>query len=99
MGDFIGLDNDGDGLYDLADYSCGPLKVVRLVPEGNNLRVVWETAGGRKEVIQQTGSLTNAFSDRSSTIQIDGVGVVTQEVILVNEAVDSVSFYKIRSSN
>lgn len=97
VGDFLGLDNDGDNLYDLADYSCGPLRVVEVVPEGNNARVRWETAGGRSEWVQVTTVLTNGFSDVGSSVTIPGVGIVTQEVVLVNGAADSAGFFKVRS--
>ncbi len=98
IGDFIGTDNDGDNLYDLADYSCGPLRMVEVIPEGNNLRVRWETAGGRSERVQATTVLTNGFSDVGSSVNIPGVGIVTQEVVLVNGATGSEGFYQVRSN-
>ena len=98
IGDFIGTDNDGDNLYDLADYSCGPLRMVDAVPEGNDLRVRWETAGGRTERIQATTVLTNSFSDIGSNVPIPGVGIVTQEVVIANGATGSEGFYKVRSN-
>ena len=98
IGDFIGTDNDGDNLYDLADYSCGPLRMVEVVPEGNNLRVRWETAGGRSERVQATSALTNSFSDVGSNVTIPGVGIVTQETVLVNGSVGAAGFYRVRSN-
>jgi len=98
VGDFIGTDNDGDNLYDLADYSCGPLRMVDAVPEGNNLRIRWETAGGRTERIQATSVLINSFSDIGSTYTIPGVGIVTQEVVIANGALGSAGYYKVRSN-
>lgn len=98
IGDFIGTDNDGDNLYDLADYSCGPLRMVEVVPEGNNLRVRWETAGGRSERVQAATVLTNGFSDVGSSVTIPGVGIVTQEVVLVNGATGSEGFHRVRSN-
>lgn len=98
IGDFIGTDNDGDNLYDLADYSCGPLRMVEVVPAGNDLLVRWETAGGRSERIQTTVVLTNGFSDVGSTVNIPDVGIVTQEVVLVNGASGSEGFYRVRSN-
>ena len=97
IGDFIGTDNDGDNLYDLADYSCGPLRMVEVVPTGSDLLVRWETAGGRTEWIQTTTALTNAFSDTGSSVAIPGIGIVTQEVTLVNGATDPAGFYQVRS--
>jgi hypothetical protein len=97
VGDFLGLDNDGDNLYDLADYSCGPLRMVEVIPDGDDLHVFWETAGGRSERIQATAVLTNGFSDVGTTTNIPGVGIVTQEVVLVNGATGPVGFYQVRS--
>jgi hypothetical protein len=98
VGDFVGLDNDGDNLYDLADYSCGPLRMVDVVPEGNNLRVRWETAGGRSERVQTASVLTRSFVDVGSVANIPGVGIVTQEVVLVNGAAAETGFYQVRSN-
>ena len=98
IGDFIGTDNDGDGLYDLADYSCGPLRVVEVVQDGSDMRVRWETAGGRTERVQATSVLTNSFSDASLNVTIPGVGIVTQEWVEVNGAVGPERFYRVRSN-
>lgn len=98
VGDYVGLDNDGDNLYDLADYSCGPLRMVEVVKEGNNTRVSWETAGGRTERVQATSVLTNGFSNIGSVVTIPGVGIVTQEVVEVNGAVNPERFYRVRST-
>lgn len=98
VGDYLGLDNDGDNLYDLADYSCGPLQMVAVIPDGNDTRVRWETAGGRTERIQATSVLTNGFSDIGTTVPIPGVGIVTQEVVEANGADGPERFYRVRST-
>jgi len=97
VGDFIGLDNDGDNLYDLADYSCGPLALLEIVPEGNDLVIRWETAGGRNEAVQSVTVLTNLFIDVDAPVSIPGVGLVTQEVVHAGAAAEPVQFYRIRS--
>jgi len=97
VGDFIGLDNDGDNLYDLADYSCGPLALLEIVPEGNDLVIRWETAGGRNEAVQSVTVLTNLFIDVDAPVAIPGVGLVTQEVVHAGAAAEPVQFYRIRS--
>jgi len=97
VGDFLGLDNDGDNLYDLADYSCGPLRMVEVVRDGNNTRVRWETVGGRTERVQATAVLTNGFSSIGTVVQVPGIGVVTQEVVEVNGAIGAQRFYRVRS--
>ncbi len=98
VGDFLGLDNDGDNLYDFADYSCGPFRIVGLVPDGDNLKIRWETAGGRTERVQAASSLTNVFSNIGSPVPIPGVGILTQEVVEVNGALHGARFYKVRSA-
>ncbi len=98
IGDYVGLDNDGDDLYDLADYSCGPLRMVEVVPDGDNVFVRWETAGGRTEQIQATSVLSNGFSNVGTAVTIPGVGVVTQEVVDVNGALGSEGYYRIHAN-
>lgn len=97
VGDFIGLDNDGDNLYDLADYSCGPLRMVEVVRDGNDMLIRWETAGGRTERVQAAVTLTNNYADIGSSVLIPGVGIVTQEVAEVNGALNEERFYRVRS--
>ncbi len=98
VGDFLGLDNDGDNLYDLADYSCGPLRMVEVIRDGSDMRIRWETAGGRTERVQATSVLTNVFSDLGSSVVVPGVGIVTQELVEVNGAVGPERFYRVRSN-
>jgi hypothetical protein len=77
VGDFIGLDNDGNNLYDAADFAITPYRVLSTTKEGNNVRVTWQTAGGRKDAMQASGVVNGVYSNVSTTITIPGVGVVT----------------------
>ena len=77
VGDFLGLDNDGNGLYDAADFAITPYRILSTVREGNNLRVTWQTAGGRKDVLQVCGAAKGVYSNLSSTISNADVGLVT----------------------
>jgi hypothetical protein len=97
IGDFLGLDNDGDNLYDLADFDCGPAyQIAAIAIEGGNVRITWDTVGGRRDVLQATPSLTEAFFDVGSTNTIPDVGLVTTNVVEIGGATSSNRFYRIR---
>ena len=96
VGDFIGTDNDGDNLYDMADFDCGPYQIAEILAVGNDIKISWETAGGRRDVLQVASSLTNDFVDVGSPITIPGVGVVTTNAVEVSGAANSARFYRIR---
>ena len=98
IGDFIGLDNDGDNLYDLADYSCGPFQMLEAVEQDGQLMIRWITAGGRSEILQATENLTNDFVDVSSAVSSNAVGVITQEVSQATASLPPVRFYQVRSA-
>ena len=97
IGDFLGLDNDGNNLYDMADFSCGPpYHIGDILVVSNDLQISWETAGGRSDVLQAAPSLTETFSNVSSVLDIPGVGVVTTNVVEVGSATGSNRFYRIQ---
>ncbi len=77
VGDFLGVDNDGNNLYDAADFAITPYRVLSIKTEGNNVRVTWQTAGGRKDAMQASGVVNGSYSNVSSTLTIPGIGVVT----------------------
>ncbi|RKX35145.1 MAG: hypothetical protein DRP64_19515, partial [Verrucomicrobia bacterium] len=58
--------------------------------------ISWETAGGRRDVLQVASSLTNDFVDVGSPITIPGVGVVTTNAVEVSGAASLSRFYRIR---
>ncbi len=74
-GDFVGLDNDGNNLYDMADFACGPYQIVRAAREGNNMRITWDTAGGRRDVIQASPAVKGTYTNVSSPLPIPGIGI------------------------
>ena len=97
IGDFVGLDNDGDNLYDLADFDCGPpYRIVDVEIVGNDVHVSWETVGGRQEILQATSILTNSFSDAGSVITNSGTAFTTNSTIEVGAASNAERFYRIR---
>jgi hypothetical protein len=97
VGDFLGLDNDGNNLYDLADYAIGPYRLLGAVPEGNNFRITWLTAGGRANTLQAAPTPTGPFSNISSAINIPGVGLVTTNYVEVGGANRGARFYRLQS--
>jgi hypothetical protein len=97
LGDFLGLDNDGDNLYDLADFDCGPAyQIAAIAIEGSNVRITWDTVGGRRDMLQSTPSLTEAFSDVGSALTIPGVGILSTNSVEVGGVTASNRFYRIR---
>jgi hypothetical protein len=98
VGDFVGLDNDGNGLADLADYTIGPReRILSASREGNNLRVTWQTAGGRTNTVQAAGTVTGTYTNLSSAIKISGAGLVTTNYLEVGGATSNTRFYRTRS--
>jgi len=63
---------------------------------GNDIKITWETAGGRSDVLLATDNLMTAYSAVGSTNTIPGVGLVTTNVVEVGGAASSNRFYKIR---
>jgi hypothetical protein len=89
--DFLGLDNDGDNLYDLADFDCGPpYQIAAIAIEGGNVRITWDSVGGRRDM------LTEPFSDVGSALDIPGVGILTTNRVEVGGVTASNRFYRIR---
>lgn len=96
VGDFVGLDNDGNGLYDLADYAVGPFKLISVKPEGNDFRVIWLTAGGRSDVIQAASGVSAAFADVGSPVASAGVGLKTNSYLDAGAATNGQRFYRMK---
>jgi hypothetical protein len=98
IGDFLGLDNDGDNLYDQADFDCGPpYQLVSAVREGNDIRISWETVGGRTDVLQASTDVAGGYTDLSAPIAISGVGPVVTNFVDIGEAAGAARFYRVRS--
>lgn len=97
VGDFLGLDNDGNNLYDLADYAVGPYQLLSATKEGNNLRVTWLTAGGRTNTVQAAANVSGTFSDVSPALRIPGVGLVTTNYLETGGATNLARFYRLKA--
>lgn len=97
VGDYLGLDNDGNNLYDLADYAIGPFRLVSANREGNNVRVTWQTAGGRTESVQAARAVAGSYSNASSPFVIPGIGLVTTNYLDVGGATNPARFYRLKA--
>lgn len=97
VGDFLGLDNDGNNLYDLADFAVGPYRLLSSTKEGNNIRVTWQTAGGRTDTVQVAPNLSGAFAAVSPALAIPGVGIVTNSFVHIGGATNATRFYRLHS--
>jgi hypothetical protein len=97
VGDFLGLDNDGNNLYDLADYAIGPFHIASAIPEGNNLRITWHTAGGRTDAVQAAGKPSGPYTNLSAAVAIPGVGLVTTNYLEVGGTSRGARFYRLKS--
>ncbi|MCL4180325.1 MAG: cytochrome c family protein [Verrucomicrobia bacterium] len=96
VGDFLGLDNDGNGLYDLADFACGRYRILSATKEGNDVRITWETAGGRKDAVQAATDLGGSFADIGAATLIPGVGIVVTNRLEVGAATNATRFFRLR---
>jgi len=99
VGDFLGLDNDGNNLYDLADYAVGPFRLLSLTRQGNDVRVTWLTAGGRTNRVQTARAVSGSYSNVSSAVGIPGVGLVTTNYLHVGGATNATRFYRLKSED
>jgi len=97
VGDFLGLDNDGNNLYDLADYAVGPYRILDTAREADNLRVTWLTAGGRTNTVQAAGAAAGTYADVSGAIGIPGVGLATNSFVEVGGATNLTRFYRMKA--
>ncbi len=94
MGDYLGLDNDGNGLYDFADYAVGPFRILSVTPEGNNMRVTFQTAGGRSNTIQSATSVAGTYAT-IGTVVTTNVGILTTNYLHVGGAANGAGFYRL----
>jgi len=98
VGDFWGLDNDGNGLADQADYTIGPFSMLTPVPVGNDIRVTWQTAGGRTNTVQAASIVTGTYTNIGSAVRRTNAGVFTTNYLDVGGANKAARFYRIKST-
>jgi hypothetical protein len=95
VGDFLGLDNDGNDLYDLADYAVGPFRLLSTTTEGNNIRVTYISAGGRTNSLQAAGAVNGTYTNLGSAFRVAGVGLVTNNYVDIGGATNLARFYRL----
>jgi hypothetical protein len=95
VGDFLGLDNDGNNLYDARDPAITPYRIAGAAKQGNDIRITWITAGGRKDTVMVAPNVTGPYSNLSTAISIPGVGQVTTNYLHVNAATNALRFYRL----
>lgn len=95
IGDYLGLDNDGNNLYDAADFACAPYKILSVTPAGADIKITWQTAGGRRDAVQTSPTLGATFTNVSLPLSISGIGIVTTNYTDVGGAAKGSRFYRI----
>lgn len=100
-------DLDGDGKLDSEEFlaSTNPtnalslLRIHSLIPDGTNILINWQTAGGRTNVIQAAPNPTGVFQDRSPPIIIPGNGDAFASYLDSGGATNSpAQFYRVRTA-
>lgn len=97
VGDFLGIDNDGNNLYDLADYAVGPFRLLGITTESQNVIVTWLTARGRTNLVQAASALSvsGSFANISAPITSPGVGLITNAFVDVGGVTNKSRFYRV----
>jgi hypothetical protein len=100
-------DTDGDGHTDVQEFVAGTdptnavsqLRILSLTPDGDDVRVGWQTTGGHTNIVQTTLELTNTFIDLSTPIAIPGSGDTQTNYLDPGGATNNPTrFYRIRSA-
>jgi len=67
--------------------------------EGQKIRIVWQTAGGRTNVVQTAPRLANGFTDLSPLLVIPGSGDMLADYLDASGATNALArFYRIRTA-
>jgi len=104
-----GKDLDGSGFTVLQDYLAGlnptnshsALRIISILPQGNNVQLTWTTAGGKTNAVQAVngaagGGYTTNFTDLASFV-IGGSGDQTNTYIDPGGATNRPArFYRVR---
>ena len=103
-------DPDGDGFSNLQEYITGTdptnnasaFRIISVAREGSNIRVTWNTGGGKTNVLQAVAGLVNSgyttnFLDLSGLIIIPGSGDTTTNAVDAGGATNAPSrYYRVR---
>jgi len=99
-------DSDADGMSNLQEYLVGTdpinstsvFRILSIVPTGNDVRVTWQTGGGRTNALQAvSGAYSTNFADIGGTLIVSGSGDVITNRVDTGGATNGPSrFYRIR---
>lgn len=103
-------DTDGDGQGDPCELLAGTnpnnadsvLRVTAITREADNLRVAWQTVGGRTNILQFTlgsggGNFSNNFLDLPPALIITGSGeTITNRLIIGGATNDPAAYIRVR---
>jgi T5SS/PEP-CTERM-associated repeat protein len=98
-------DPDGDGLSNEQEFSLGtdptdsssPYRITDVVQEGDDVRLTWQTVGGKTNFVQATSDLTTNFTDITPAIAITGAGVTSTNYLDLGAVTNfPAQFYRIR---
>jgi hypothetical protein len=104
------LDLDGDGASNAHEFRAGTIpnnpasvfRIVSLQREAGNLRVTWNTVGGKSYRVQTnalpaSGSLTTNFADFGPLITVPGAGESTTNILDTGAATNArAHYYRVR---
>jgi hypothetical protein len=100
-----GADPDGDGQSNLLEYLAGTdptnsavaFKILGVVATNEDVRVTWQTAGGRTNVVQSASDLSGTYANIGPNIVISGTGDTATNYLDTGAATNATArFYRIR---
>jgi hypothetical protein len=98
-------DPDGDGLSNEQEFTLGtdptdsssPYRITDVVQEGDDIRLTWQTVGGKTNFVQATSDVNTNFMDITPAIAITGAGVTSTNYLDLGAATNFPSlFYRVR---
>jgi hypothetical protein len=95
VGDFLGLDNDGNNLYDAADFACAPYQIVSVIPVDSAFQITWQTAGGRRDAVQASAAAAGPYTNIFLPLAIAGVGIIVTNYVDASAPQKGPRFYRL----
>jgi hypothetical protein len=98
-------DTDGDGCNNLCEFLAGgdptngasSFRILSVVPEANNLRITWLTAGGKTNVVQAAHDLLSNYFNISSNLIINDTGDTVTNLLEIGGGTNRPArYYRVR---